>query len=298
MNLIEDNEDFYPNEYLYLNYWKITMAAREENSDLAMDFLDKLIEEGLWISQFLLRSSPSLENLQDLVEYEPRVAAMAELERRERSQLLPLLTLHAESQCLEEKDPCPLLIGLHVDRNIALSSIPFWRDAATKGWLVGVPQSSQALWSGAYVWEDRDTAQHEIETHARELQKKYAVNRRKVVLGGHGAGGELAAWLPMAGGIDAVGFVAINPKGAWIDNENHFIRLLQLRFPENIRGAILVGAQDPELNLEQLQKLVDTFNMLDVPCQLKVLDGVGTEYSKAYDPAIQAALKFILGNSA
>jgi len=293
INLIEDEGERYPDQQTYLAYWRIGMAARDDNPDLAMQYLDELIEEGVWVSQYLLRSSPSLEPLQDYPEYEERVQAMAELQRREAAQLLPLLTLRRDEEMVPGSDPYPLLVGLHQDRDTALASIRLWQPAAAAGWLVGVPQSTQALWSGAYVWEDIVQAQREIADHTRGLIETYNVDTNRVILAGHRQGGEVAAWLPCSGGIDVRGFIAVAPTGAMIANPDRWFHSLQANEPQGLRGALITGDIGMPY-LPEMKRLADILNAFDVPTNLHVLEGVGTDYDPAYHAAIRQAIDFVL----
>ena len=41
INLIEDEGERYPDQRIYLAYWRIGMAARDRNPDLVIQFLDE-----------------------------------------------------------------------------------------------------------------------------------------------------------------------------------------------------------------------------------------------------------------
>lgn len=291
---IDEHRDDFPEERLFLAYWQIGMAARLNDADLAFQVLDDLIDQGLWINQVLLKNSPSFENLQDNPEFEGRLREMAVLQQREVNQLIPLLTLHEEGRCGAAGDPCPLFIGLHAGRSLSLASIPFWQIPATRGWLVGVPQSSQALWSGGYVWEDVQLARDEVDHHLRGLMSKYAVDHRRIILAGHRNGGELAALLLVSGGIDARGFIAIGPTGALMDDPDQWGRILQGKPPRGLRGVILLGERDPLPRLAEIRRIVDLFNANGLPCLLETLPGLGGDYDPGYDPAILRAIDFVL----
>ena len=307
---IDDRREDFPDERLFLAYWQMGMAARLDDTELAFQILDDLIDQGLWINQVLLKTSPSLETLQNNPEYEGRIQEMAALQQREISQLIPLLTLHQEGRCGHSANPspyvgvgpspyvgagpCPLLIGLHAGRSLSLKSIPFWQVPATNGWLVGVPQSSQALWSGGYVWDDQQIARDEIDHHIRGQMDKYAVDRRRIILAGHRSGGELAALLPVSGGIDARGFIAIGPTGAAMDDPDQWGRILQGRPPQGLRGVILIGEKDPAPRLAEIRRIVDLFNTNGLPCLFEILPGLGNDYEPEYAPAILRAIDFVL----
>jgi hypothetical protein len=289
INLIEDQGGYYPAEHLHLKYWQIGMAARERNTDLAIAYLDELLEEGLWISPYLLRTSPSFENLQDSPDFEARLEAMAALQRAEQAQLLPLLTLRAEGSA--PPAGYPVLIGLHAARATSLASLQFWQPAARAGWLVGAPQSSQALWSGAYVWEDADLAQRETADSLRLLARQYPLDTRRRAIAGHREGGELAAWLAISGGFDAAGFIAIAPAGPRTLRPDDWFRTAQARPPAPLRGVFLASQPSPEL-----KRLASLLTALGIPARLQTLPSPGGAYTPACDAALLAALDFIFQN--
>ncbi|NUM44500.1 MAG: hypothetical protein HUU38_07305 [Anaerolineales bacterium] len=291
---IDERRDDFPDERLFLAYWQLGMAARLEDEELAFQILDDLIYQGQWINQVLLKTSPSLETLQNHPQYEERLREMSVLQEREIRQLIPLLTLHQEGRCGSDNNPCPLLIGLHAGRTVSLKAIPFWQVAATHGWLVGVPQSSQALWSGGYVWDDVQIARDEVEHHLNTLKTKYTVDPRRIILAGRGTGGELATLLPVSGGIDARGFIALGPTGTLMDDPDQWTRILQGRPPRGLRGVILVGERDPYPHLPEIRRIVDIFNQNGLPTLLEILPTLGGDYTPDYDQAILRAIDFVL----
>jgi pimeloyl-ACP methyl ester carboxylesterase len=291
---IDERREDFPDERLFLSYWQIGMAARLDDPELAFQFLDDLIDQGLWINQVLLKTSPSLENLQGHPEYEGRLREMAVLQQREIRQLVPLLTLRQEDRGGSDANPRPLLIGLHAGRSLSLKSIPFWQVPATHGWLVGVPQSSQALWSQGYVWDDPQITRDEIDHHMHGLMEKYTVDRRRIILAGHRNGGEIAALLPVSGGIDTRGFIAIGPTGALMDDPDQWARILKGRPPRGLRGVILLGERDPAPRIAEIRRIMDIFNINGLPTLLEIIPGVGGDYEPDYDQAILRAIDFVL----
>jgi len=288
---IEAQGDRYPEQRLYLYYWQLTMAGRSEDLVAALSLLDGLVEEGLWISNHLLTGSPSLVGFQGDLHYEARLARMKFLEDQERSQLLPLLTLR---QGKTDGTNLPLLIGLHKDRGLALSSIKFWQSMARQGWLVAVPQSTQAMWSGEYVWEDRSQAFREIQTHVQGLAGKYPLDPARTLIAGHCGGADLAAWLAVSGGLSSRGFLAISPSGLPFEDLEAWFPLLETVKARAIRGAFLVGQQEDAPIHESLERFVELLNGFGVVCRLQIIPGVGREYDPIYDRPILDALDYIL----
>lgn len=294
IELVDLQKEHFPDQRLPLAYWQISMAARIAAPSLCYHFMDHLLVDGLWLSQRLLRESPFFELLQGQLDFEQRVEKFLLNQTREQSQLLPLLTLHTENGCLSPESPCPLLIGLHDVNYTSLRSIKFWQPIAKRGWLVGVPQSTQAVWSGAYTWDNLEITQTEIATHVDALTEKYAVDARRTVLAGHGRGGEMAAFLTVSGGVDVRGFVAVFPYGKLMGDLESWMRTLQgLDFP-NLRGAFIFSSTHADMPKEEIEKLVEIFNLFDVACHLEWVEGDGQIYTPAIDQAIINSIDFVL----
>ena len=126
------------------------------------------------------------------------------------------------------------------------------------------------------------------------LMDKYTVDRRRVILAGHRNGGELATFLPVSGGIDARGFIAIGPTGTLMDDPDQWARILQGRPPRGLRGVVLLGEHDPAPRVAEIRRTVDIFNTLGLPCLLEIVPGVGSDYEPDYDQAILRAIDFVL----
>src|SRR5260221_2221463 len=90
--------------------------------------------------------------------------------------------------------PHPLLLALHGNSNNAARSRRFWEPAAKAGWLTAVLQSSQlGMTNGAFAWNDEAKSTHEIEQHRVELDSRYSIDPKRVVIGGFSGGSGLRA---------------------------------------------------------------------------------------------------------
>ena len=150
LELAERHTARFPEQTPLLFYWRVCMHARLEQPSQAIRLLAEVLDSGLWYGEVLLRKSPSLKSLQGIDEFERLVAWNRELQSAAQAQRFPLLILRSEGGCQEKANPCPLLLGLHANMGIAQTSLPLWQPAASSGWLVAAPQSSQAMWKDAY----------------------------------------------------------------------------------------------------------------------------------------------------
>jgi dienelactone hydrolase len=283
----------YPEQRTSLDYWRMTMAARTEDTDQTLQVLQEALERGQWYSELLLRRSPSFKALQDNPKFEKLVRLNQEVAESDQQNVYPIFALRPEKRCQSGGPACPLLLGLHTNAGTVSSSLGFWRPAATAGWLVAAPQSSQAIWKDAYVWDDRETAENEIKHHYATLRRSYAIDSKRIVVAGHAMGGEIAIWLALRGAIEARGFLAIGPGGPMMDDIDEWEALLHERPDDGLRGYVLAGGKDTSIPHEKIDKLVKKLNRAGVVCRMEILEDQGHDYTPAYDAAILRALEHL-----
>lgn len=283
----------YPEESPLLHYWRICSAARLGDTSQALSLLHEVVDEGYWYGEVLLRKSPSLKPLQGLEEFERLVELNNEKRAENQSSIYPLITIRPEGECQSGSLACPLLIGLHGNGSMAQASVDFWRSAANAGWLVGVPQSSQAMWKDAYIWDDLEISKREIRQDYEKLIDQYAVDRDRVVLAGHSMGGEVAIWLALSGAVAVSGFIAVGPGGPFMDETVNWQEIIEQNREQALRGYIIAGEKDTSISHTNIQVLVDMLNSAGIECKLEVLPGVGHEFAPEFEPAILRGLDFI-----
>lgn len=286
----------FPEHQILLYYWRITMSARLGDKQEALSILQEVLEAGNWYGEVLLRKSPSLETLQGSPDFERLVELNQYLQESQVEQRFPMFTLRAEGRCQSGDKPCPLLLGLHANASNAQGSMGFWRPAATAGWLVGAPQSSQALWNGTYVWEDRQTSEREIKRHYKNLTEQYAVDLDRTILAGHSLGGEIATWLALKGAIPTCGFIAIGPGGPFMEDLEKWKPAIQESLSRDLRGYFIMGGRDKTIPQETVRALVETLVNSGLPCELHEIPHAGHDFIPEYEAAILNALEFIVGD--
>jgi len=284
----------FPDHAFRLCYWQMTMAARLGDYGQAIQLLHEIVQNGGWYSETLLRRSPSLQPLQGEDEFEALVLLNREQQEMDQERIFPLLILRSEGQCQSSSSPCPAVLALHANASTAQASIPFWRPAASSGWLVAVPQSSQPMWKDAYIWDDRDFATEEITRHYNTLKTKYAVDRDRVILTGHSMGGEMAIWLALNAALPVRGFLAIGPGGPFVDDLDNWQPLIEASRGTGLRGYVVVGREDSTIPLNNVRTLVGQLNKAGIACQLEEIPDVGHEFSVEYEASLLRGLKYIL----
>jgi predicted esterase len=294
LDLTAEYSSQFPEQFPLLHYWRICSAVRLGDQPQALSLLQEVLDQGYWYGEVLLRKSPSLKPVQGLDEFEKLVEQNREKRLENQSSLYPLITMRPEGACQSGSSPCPLLIGLHGNGSIAQASVDFWKTAANAGWLVGVPQSSQAMWKDAYVWDDLEISKREIRQDYENIIHQYAVDQDRVVLAGHSMGGEVAIWLAVSGEIQACGFIAVGPGGPFLDELNNWQDVINQNQGRTLRGYIIVGENDSTISHTSIRILVDMLNSAGIDCELEVLPGIGHEFVPDFEPALLRGLEFIL----
>jgi predicted esterase len=289
--------EHFPQHRHLLYYWRIVMSARLGDNDQSLDLLQEALNAGVWYGEVLLRKSPSLQALQGDLQFERLVELNQEMRQKDQQESFPLLTLRPEDKCQAGSDPCPLLLALHANASNAQGSMGFWQPAASAGWLVAAPQSTQAMWSGAYVWDDRSTSEREIKKHFATLKRQYAIDPLKTVLAGHSMGGEIAIWLALKGETPACGFIAFGPGGPYMDDLTKWESLLFENPTENLRGYLIFGEDDDSISQENVVTLGAMLNDHGIPCEIEEVPAAAHEFIPAYEATLLHALNFVLQNS-
>ena len=284
----------YPEQAHLLYYWRIAMTARLGFINQAIHLLQEVLETGFWYGEVLLRKSPSLQPLQGLPEFEHLLEINRQLQEVDQARSFPLIVLRSEGRCQAGEPPCPLMLALHANGSMAHASVDFWRPAASAGWLVAVPQSSQPMWKDAYVWDDRQVAEEEIKKHYTGLIEKYSIDPQQTTLAGHSMGGEMAIWLSLTGAVPARGFIAIAPGGPLMDEPDSWGQLIRENRNLGLKGYVIVGEEDDAVGQEEIAILVDMLNEAAIPCELERVPYAGHDFAPEFESSLLRALEFIM----
>lgn len=292
--LINDHADEFPEYQHLMDYWKITLNAQCGDTITCLELLRDKLESGFWYGEDLLRKNPALGSLQGEDSFEELYKLNQKIHLKDAENTYPMLTLRTEGRCQSGDTPCPLLIGLHENASMASDSMPFWQPAAKTGWLVAVVQSSQALWKGAYVWDDRHQAEQRIIEQYNALKDGYAIDPHRVILGGLSLGGDIAIWLTLERKIPACGFIAIAPDGPCIDSDLECCSLVEKNTENPPRGLIIVGAEDNTIHLDRIQHFTSYLNRSGIECKLHIVANAGHDFNLAYEDSLLEGLAYLL----
>jgi predicted esterase len=307
--LAERYQNHFQDRVALFTYWLICFNARLRELDRSILLLRNALISGLWYGEVLLRKSPSLQPLQGIPDYENLVILNRQVQDADQTYQYPLIILRSEEQCSHGSPPCPLLLGLHRNTGTVQSSLSFWRGAAYSGWLVAAPQSTQAAWKDAYIWDNLDITRDEILHHTQTVINGYSIDPSRIVLGGHSMGGEVAIWLALSGAIPAAGFLAFGPGGPMMDHPDQWQPYIEAaasratsrhsgstRMDEGdtlLRGYLIYGEEDRSIQPQNIQLLADALEASGLPCQVESVPGVGHDFDPKFETALMRALSFI-----
>ena len=162
------------------------------------------------------------------------------------------------------------------------------------GFVVAVPQSSQAMWKDSYVWNDLEIAKDEVARDYARLTQKYSLDPQRVVLAGHSMGGEAAIWLALTGAIPARGFIAFGPGGPYMDTPLEWLPVIRERGKPDLRGYIVVGERDDTIHQDGVRTLVEMLNREGVACDLEVVPKAAHDFVTEYETSLLQAVEYLL----
>jgi predicted esterase len=294
LNLATEHFSEFPDHAAILFYWRIALTASLGEKSKSLSLLERALGQGIWYSDALLRKSPALKALQGLSRFEKLFKKNHTLRIKEKDKTFPLITLRPEGKCQSGGENCPLLIGLHANQSTAKSALEFWRPIATSGWVVAAPQSSQAMWRGAYSWDDHQAAEGEIQKDYTSLIGQYAIDRNRVLLAGHSKGAEIAIRLALKGSIPVTGFIAFDPSGLLIDDHEELSRIFSPDLLERVKGYIICGIGNGNFSLDQMEQFVKALKNREIPCKLETISGRTNEYTPEISDAVMRAIDFVI----
>lgn len=287
----------HPESYPLINYWGACLAARLGDIPLACELLQTTLANGVWYSEFVLRSSPSFEDLQGEAAFETVVAISLQMQENDPAEALPLVVLRPQNACDPDDDEpgCPTVFFLHGNQDSVQANLPRWTHLSQTGWLVGMPQSSRVLWAGAHAWADYETAAEEASAAYANLDRQYGIDPDQVVLAGFSMGAEVALAMALSGRIQCQGFILLGPGGPFMDDLAKWQPFLEDAAGRGLRGLIITGSADATIPHENIAELVARLNAHGVTTELEIHPDLKHEYPPDFSARLDYALKYIFG---
>lgn len=290
LELILAEGNNFPEDRMMADYWKMVSAARLGNNDLVYEVARQSLAEGLWYGEFLWRQSPSFAPLQGDPEFEQIVAASHEVELRDMPSGEPIVITKFPSN---HSAKSPLLIALHGNQSTAERTLPFWEPAVMDRWVTVIPQSSQVIFKGAFVWDDLEKSKAYLSSQYEALAKSAAFDSRRVVIAGHSMGGLVAIQIALEGLIPVHGFVVNGPAVPYLDEPEELDKFLIPARDRGLRAYFIVGERDNAINAPEIKNLVEKLIEAGIACEIEMVPNATHDHTPAYDAALRRGLAFV-----
>ena len=275
---------FPPHAQRIVYYWRFRLAALLGQKEKALQLLNEALNIGYWYvgldedADFaLLQGDPTFIQVVT-TSVARRAAAIANAQQ--------LITTLPPQQ---GTPPYPLLLAFHGNNSTVAEFQRHWHAAAEQGWLVGLPQSSQAYGPDAFSWLDWEWSLQEGQQAYDRLCTDYPVDRQRVVLAGFSMGAGLAAFLGASGKVDITGMILVAP---FVSDVQNLIPHLETRPRHNLR-VFLVASERDEYCRSIAVQMADLFPQYGIPCKLKVYPDLGHSFPPPFEQELTEALAFI-----
>ncbi|MCX6059440.1 MAG: alpha/beta hydrolase [Chloroflexi bacterium] len=290
LELIISEGSQFPTERIMVDYWTMCSAARLENRALVYQVAEKFHADGLWYGEVMWRQTPSFQKLQGDPDFERIVVVSQKAMKSDPSSSESVLLKYFPK---DHSPNSPLLIALHGNQSLASDTVPFWKPAVSKGYVLAVPQSTQAMFKDAFAWDDLDKSFADVNASYIKLKEELPFNENHIVLAGHSMGGLIAIQIALTGLINVRGFIANGPALPFMDAEDELESLLPPARERGLRGFFIIGENDTDIFQDEVRALAEKLKSAGIACELETVPGATHDYSPVYDAALLRALAFI-----
>lgn len=293
LELVAAEGNHFPNDRIWIDYWKMVSAARVGNRALVYEVARKSLTDGFWYGEVMWRQSPSFAPLQGDPEFEQIVAASYEAEVKDQPSSEPVSITKLPPN---HSAKSPLLIALHGNQANAARTLPFWESAVQADWVLFIPQSNQAMFKDGFAWDDLAKSKAYVLSQYEALKRNTLFNAEQIVIAGHSMGGLLAIQTALQGLLPVRGFVANGPGVPYLDEPHELEALLPAARERGIRGYFMLGEKDDVINVDEIKQLMEKLQAAGIACEFEVIPNATHEYDPAYEIALQRGLRFVIEN--
>lgn len=290
LDLVEREGENFPADRPMVNYWNMCAAARVDNRARVYQIAEGFHKEGFWFGEMMWRLTPSFKPLQGDAEFERIVAESLKLQAHDSPAENPVLLKLFPKKTSKEN---PLLIALHGNQNTAARTLPFWKPAVDAGFVLAVPQSTQAVFKDAFMWDDLDVSFAQVKTCLESLKKEVDFDTHRVILAGHSMGGLVAIQMAMTGEVPVHGLIVNGPALPFGDSPDELGKAIASAKERGLRAYFIMGDKDVDIEQDAIRAFVEKMRSAGIPCELEIVPGATHDYSPNYDSALVRALKFI-----
>ncbi|TMW70648.1 alpha/beta hydrolase [Alteribacter natronophilus] len=282
----EEIAGLFPEKRYKTDMWRISIHARTGEKEAAFRLAFQALHDGIWWHPERLREEPELDPLKSDARFDLLVEACYNLMKQESDRHLPMLYSMGDTQSRKR------MFAIHWRGDNASAFSEYWEETALlSDWHVGFPQSSQVFGYERFCWDDEQRARADLSESKRHFDEISMSNSDQTVLCGASQGGKLAidsalGWKPFRESR----FFAVVPS---IRDLKPYEAILREGICRDTRGYILTGEYDPYIDqAAAFHKLLTDY---DVPCKLKIVNGIGHEFPEDFETYLLEAAEFLTG---
>lgn len=280
LELVEQNADHFPVQRARTTFWRMCLLSLSGRPNDMLALFRHGLDSGLWWAEQQFVVETDFDPVRELPEFKQLVAQserkcseMQEHVKPDRTLLLPDDT----------SGELPLLIALHGRNGNKDHTVEFWNVARRRGWLVLSPQSRQALFEGAYCWDNREQGVRDILYHVEEITQSHRIDPKRIVIGGFSQGSGMGIYVALSGKTRARGFIGI---GTWWQAPADFDGK-----GNDVRGYFVTGEKDH--TLERAREIQHVLKQNNVPFTEEVHPDLGHDFPADFERAFDQAIEFI-----
>ncbi len=290
LELIEREGTAFPENRPLVDYWKMCAAARVDDRARVFQVAENYHKDGLWYGEMMWRMTPSFKALQGDAEFERLVSISLGIQEKDNADNPPTgIKIFPKNM----KKETPLLIALHGNQSTALASLPFWRGVVDPGFALAVPQSVQAMFTGAYIWDNLEIAFEQVKQTYEEMKNEMDFDPDRVVLAGHSMGAAIAIQMALTGEIPVHRLVVIGPALPFEDTPEELAKFLPAASERGLRAGFIVGEKDVDVDGIAIQKFIDKLRSAGISCEHLIKPGATHDSALAYGSALLNELAFV-----
>jgi hypothetical protein len=233
----------------FLRFNHLCLAVRLGRIQLALDFLQSLLNTDHWISTWFLKRSSELKPLFDLPEFENITRVLDEKENDYwRQEVMKPITIMPQIG----SPLYPLLVGLHGNGFNTLDAVQQWSCAPQQGWLATFPLSKHLVMYGKHWWDAHEENIDIIQTHIHEICSQYPVDQDRILYSGFSKGGEVAMLMALSNCLNVNKFLTIGAGGYLHLEPEKWRPIIEAASPD-VRGVMMYDPYD----LDRIGKSLD-----------------------------------------
>ena len=286
--------DDFPDFRITVDYYRACAYARLEQNEETFHILNALAADDLWLSEVLLRQSPSFQPLQGENEFEALIES-----HQKAFELDPNAGSKAQKITIHEPKgtaPYSTMFFMHGNGSYTEAEMYNWEPMVGKGWLVAGASSTQRMMAGRNSFWTHEYGEERLISHVKDLIDSNKSDPARIVVGGFSMGAEVALVQALKQNVPIKGFILVAPGGTHLKGEIETLKeLITSSRGDHLKGAILMSEDDPLIEHSAIRLTADTLNQHNIDCQLVIYSGSGHVYPDDFDVKLDELLTFITG---